>query len=201
MFISRRQGSSPPSPPSAPSASIRSRAGRPATHSPPPRSPAPSAAASIDANSRSGKNDPGSVRHLRGYTPLRMHPLVGQRQHDAFVDVLRKLHAVLARQHPHHLAVVFVHLVGEFHHQLPLEIQWAHGSPPGIRCAFDDDMARDPDIERELLLPKRSAPGRTSHRPSPISVLSKASNNALSTSKAEVVTTVFQPTFQAIEYR
>ena len=80
-----------------------------------------------------------------------MHPLVGQRQDDALVDILREVHLVLPGHEPQHFAVVFVLLLGEADHEPPLEID-RNAAVLQTAVARDDDMARDPDVESEQRL-------------------------------------------------
>ena len=84
---------------------------------------------------------------------LGMHPLVGQRQDDALVDILREVHFVLPGHEPQHFAVVFVLLLGEADHEPPLEID-RNAAVLQTAVARDDDMARDPEdvYKRQLVL-------------------------------------------------
>ena len=109
----------------------------------------PASGPGLDRRELLVRDNAETFEHVGVAHPLGMHPLVGQRQHDTLVDVLFEIDLILARQHPHHLAVVFMHLFGEFHHEPPLEIN-GHAAIFQTAVALHDDVARDRHVERHL---------------------------------------------------
>ena len=77
-----------------------------------------------------------------------MHPLVGKRQDDALVDILREIHLVLAGNEPQHLAVVLVLLFRKTDRQRAPEVN-RNAAVLQTAVACHHDMARDPDIEQK----------------------------------------------------
>lgn len=80
-----------------------------------------------------------------------MHPLIGQREHDALVDILHEVDLVLHGREPQHIPVVLALLVREADQQ-PAVVVDRNAAVLQAAVALDDDMARDAHVDHELRL-------------------------------------------------